>query len=259
MSKYKPPILHRRLGRCDVCGRPTHIKDLVIQNQEGLALEGENKFLYSAYDSTKWSCTATDGGATSYGPYCGLYMNTPGLSSTTVEQPTLLGGVQTWSGNGVLRTITTATSASGDTNICISAMAGVKQDETAADITIVMGLCNSGYTVLEPQKTWTFTGGHKRIWFTVPVASLLSLSSSALFAYFDVTCSGEWWICEMQWEDATKPGTFIETSGTAVTNTADSRKYSAHKVCKRCRKPKWDLTKGTTAVEQPDRWQPWDL
>lgn len=257
MPTNKPPVRHRMLSRCDVCGRKTHRGDLVLQSQETREVAGNNYFTYSSYSSSGWACSATDAGATSYGTGCGLYMNTPGLSHTTMEQPTLLGGVQTWTGNGTYRA-TVAVNASTATNLCVSAYVGAKQDNSSPSMTVAMGFCNSSGTVLTTERTWTITGS-TRVWFTTPVSSITAATTSALYVYFTVTNAGSWWINEAQFElDATRPGEFVETTGAAKTSTG-SRVYHSKRVCRQCRYKKWELERGTVSVEPPDRWETWAL
>lgn len=257
MAKYEPPVIQRMLDRCEVCGRKTHRKDLVLQSQEQVDMQGENRFPYSSYNTSGWDCTSADSGQTSYGTGVAMYMNTPGLSSTTIEQPELLGGVQTWDGAGVMLSTVPVDASSADT-ICVSAQVGVKQGDSST-LTVVMGLCDSGGSTLEPMRTWAFTGTHKRVWFTANVADITT-TSTAIYVYFSVACTGKWWIDEMQFElDATKPGTFVETTGAAKAVVADTRIYAGKKVCKRCRRPKWELNPGVTKPEQADRWETWGI
>lgn len=240
------------LSRCDVCGRKTHRADLVLQSQETKEVAGNNYFTYSSYSSSGWACGATDAGAISYGTGCGLYMDTPGLSTTTMEQPDLLGGVQTWTGNGTFRA-TVAVDASSATNICVSAWVGAKQDNTSPSMTVVMGFCDADGVVLTTERTWTLTNS-TRVWFTTAVADITAATTSELYVYLTVTNAGSWWINELQFDlGATKPGDFVETTGAAKTSTG-SRVYHSKKVCKHCRYPVWELNPGTTRVEPPDRW-----
>lgn len=252
MPTHKPPVRHRMLSRCDVCGRKTHRSDLVLQSQETKEVAGNNYFTYSSYSTSGWIGFATDAGKTSAGTGCGLYMDTPGLSTTTMEQPDLLGGVQTWTGTGSV-CATVAVDASAGTNICVSAWVGAKQDNTSPSMTVAMGFCNASYAILTTERTWTLTNS-QRVWFTTPVASITSADPAALRVYFTITNTGSWWIDEMQFElDATKPGEFVETTGAAKVSTG-SRVYHSKKVCKQCRRPVWELNPGTTKVEPPDRW-----
>lgn len=256
MAKHKPPVIQRMLDRCEVCGRKTHRKDLVLQSQEQLDLQGINLFPYSSYNTNGWDCTAVDAGQISYGTGVAAYMNTPSLG-TTIEQPSMIGGTQTWNGSGVILS-KTPVDASAFEDICVSAQIGVYEGSSIPDISIVTGLCDAGGNTLEPIRTWTFVGSHRRIWFTIPKEDITS-TSSALYVYFSVTCLGKWWADEFQIEDSGKPGTFIETSGAGKTVEADTRIYAGKKVCKECKRKKWELNPGVTKPEQADRWETWGL
>ena len=240
-------VTGRRLDRCDMCGRKTHRYDLVMQAQDELLSIASNNFLYSSYNSTFWTCSSTDAGVISWGPReTHRYAITEGATPSTAVS----GGIQTWTGSGTFRS-STAVDASSWTNLVFSCHVGAHQTNTTPTFTVVMGFCDSGGTSKTTERTWTVNGS-KRIWFTKAISGISG--PSTLYCYLTVTNVGSWWVDKLQLEkNATVPGTFATTIGTAINRTTEQRVTRVHKVCPECRWTAWDTDKGITPKSNIDQ------
>jgi len=230
----RPPSIARQLDRCDVCGKKTHKKNLVRTNMDFLAGEANNYLLYSSYNASGWTAvTASDQGTPSIGPYADVARVVVSDDNTATESF----GSQTWGGSGTLRS-TDAIDASTWTSLVFAVDLGPYHRETSPETTFTLGLCDSDGSNKELQKT-VVTSGSLRAWFTINIADLpVSKTSSALYFYVSATAVGKnWWVDRMQVEkNATRPGTFVPTSGTAV-DRVDTPMMTVRKVCANCREP----------------------
>jgi hypothetical protein len=225
----KPEVIHRRLDRCDLCGRKEHREYLRMALLDNIQLEGENYFPYSGYSSLGWTCDATDAGTISYGPTNNfLYW----YDDDNVQHEL---GTQTWTNAGTFRT-NVAVNASGWTHICVAHEVGRYQTSAGA-LTMTAGLCDSVGGVVTTSGSWDIRG-NKRIWYVVTVSDLVGVNLSSLYFYVAATPATDesWWVADSQCEkDVLKPGQFIETVGAAVSRDADTPTTSMVKVCPQCR------------------------
>ena len=235
MIANKPPALGEQLDRCDVCGNKAHRRDLVRTQVEWLYPAHENYLAYSRYDETFWVVdTATDTGTVSYGNRCDRARTI--LSSSNVIS--YIDGVQTWTGDGVFRCTTVPVENAPDANqVIFSFQIGPHEQNTSPEMTVVVGHCATDGTSKTALKSFVISGCTK-LWVT-----WLGAESDAAYAagtgcyYISVTNDGAWWIDELQLEtDPTRtlPGTYVETSGTAVGATSESSSISSRKVCPNC-------------------------
>lgn len=218
------------LDWCRICGKWVHRKDLVRQRRPELNLVGQNLFTYSNYNATLWSCTATDGGKTSQTPR-GQYLKIVYDESSSPTH-TLTGGTQTWTGSGTFSSGSVDVSAYS--TYVVSARVGTRQDEEYPLLTVVVKADSATLA------TWTIRGGSNRVFGT---GSTLSLAdpSSVVFSFvvsssLDPDDDFNWWIDEMQLEgNASKPGQYKLTTGSAVTVTSDTMVWEVTTVCPVCR------------------------
>jgi len=246
-----PDVRGRRLDLCS-CGRWVHRDDLRLATQEiNYGIENNN-FLTSYYNSSYWTCTAEDEGEVSVGaePNKARYqppwtrttttMNGETITAIDYVTSTAVDMTQTWSGDGVYY-YSSGVNASTWTSLVVSCTIGTYHRETAPALTATMGFCdaNGANAVEEMSYPFTIRSG-VTLWFTKDIADLDgSLSSSALYPYVSVTADSgvKWWVdrCSIE-KDATRPGNFVRTKGTAVNRTETERTLAVVKVCKKCRK-----------------------
>lgn len=246
-------VRHRQLDFCDVCGNETHRMDLVRTQVRYMSITGQNYFTYSVYNTSFWTCDATDAGAISIGSSNANQCRFKVPDDNTLVE---INGAQTWTGSGTFRS-NTAVDVSGATNITMSAHVGPYQANTDPETTFVMGLCDSAGANKSAQRSFT-TKSSMRIWFTMAVSSISSpLSSSAAYFYVQATpaTGKKWWVEDLQLEkDVTKPGTFAPTNGSAYDDT-ESQRITVCKVCPSCREPLQNIKTGIgiprTEVETP--------
>ena len=243
MIRNKPPAIARQLDRCDVCGDKMHRDQLVRTQVEFLDMKAENWFSYSSYDGTYWVVdTAADTSTVSYGNRCDN-------ARTTLDSDndiSYINGVQTWTGDGVLRSTVENGPNTPTYNITFSAVFGPHEQNTSPESTVVVGITNNDGSVLQPIKTFT-TSGITRVWFNEEVATLegygLGDTSYYFFFYVSVTNDGAWWIDEMQVESNVDsmplqpghPENFVRTSGASVSNQTERSLMTQRKVCTGCR------------------------
>ena len=231
MIVNKPPALGEQLDRCDVCGNKAHRRDLVRTQVEWLYPAHENYLAYSRYDGTFWVVdTATDTGTVSYGNRCDRARTI--LSSSNVIS--YIDGVQTWTGDGVFRCTSIPVSDWTDTDqVIFSFQIGPHEQNTSPEMTVVIGDCDASGNNKTALKSFVISGCTK-LWYTHLGAAADALQGCY---YVSVTNDGAWWIDELQLEtDPTRtlPGTYVETSGTAVGATSESSSISSRKVCPNC-------------------------
>ncbi len=253
-------VLGRQLDFCDVCGQVQHRKDLARTQVRFRMPTAQNYFTYSEYNSSLWSCDATDAGKISIGSSnaneCRFKVPFAETAAGSYATLTETGGAQTWTGAGTFRS-NTAVDVSGATNITISAYAGPHQYNTDPETTFAMGLCDSSGANKSAQRSWTIKG-NMRIWFTMAVADIASpLSSSTAYFYIAATpaTGKDWWIEDLQLaKDVTSPGTFIQTNGSTYDTTQTTR-MTVRKVCEDCCEPLLNSSTGVAPgrvdVEQP--------
>ena len=239
-----------QLDRCDVCGIKTHRKDLVRTSVEFLDFKSENFFYYSSYDGSYWVVDdAADAGSISYGNRMDhARTQVPIDQPTAVGGMSLINGVQTWTGDGLVRMTEQTLPAAFTTTLIVSAQIGPHEENTTPDMTVAMGVLDKDTPAnRQAVRTWTIDG-MTRVWFS-ELASVLDsygygttivsgVSSTQQSYYFDVTCTGKWWINEIQLEantDLGTPETFVPTNtGTYYATTSDTTGISSRKVCPRC-------------------------
>lgn len=221
----------RQLDRCDVCGKKTHKVDLVRTQVEFLAAAGSNYLSYSSYNATGWSTSGlTDKGVISIGPYADRARVSISDGNTATE----ILGSQTWSGDGHLYTASSV-DVSSWTSLVFAADVGPYHRSDNRDLTIILSTCDASATVEDTLGTWAINSD-TRVWATINIASM-TRDSSALYLRLDVTPgTGEyWWADRFQLEkNATRPGTFVPTSGSTV-DRVDTPSVTMRKVCPSCR------------------------
>ena len=235
MQRNRPPALALQLDRCDVCGDKYHRNDLVRTQVEFLDKKAENFSLYSSYDGTYWVCDAVDEGSVSYGNRCDNVR-------TALDSDNDIGyinGVQTWSGNGAMRTATLSGVASASSVLVLSAQVGPHEQNTSPSMTVEIGVTDTEGIVKQAVRTWTISET-TRVWFaeTASVLEAYGLGSgTAQYFYIAITNAGKWWIDEMQLEANTIgsiPEVFVRTSGASASNQSDRTLMTQRKVCSSC-------------------------
>lgn len=230
-----------RVTRCGSCGDLVPRGKLARQYREWGEPPGSNYLLHSSYNSTFWTCDATDAGRISIGPYEGSRVRvSPGESTTTTE----VNGSQTWTGTGTFRS-TVAVDGSTWTSLCFACRVGPYHNPTAsAQFTAVIGLCNSAGTVITTEKTYTAELGMREIWFSKLISAIAA--PTTLYFYVTVTpATGEsWWVDMLRLEkNKLRPDNFFETKGAARDESASVMRSAVVLVCPNCRMPifhRWD-------------------
>ena len=243
-----PPVIHRQLDRCGVCGTKIHKMDLVRTQVRYNRPEGNNYFLYSYYDGSFWD---NDGTVTLQSSPWGLgpdsedarlrIGNESGFSDTITT--TEIGGSKTFLLDSSPAIIYTASSTdiSGFTSFVFGVYVGqYHANDDQAEMTVEIGNCNSDASTTYSLKSETIRAG-KHIWVAANVADLDSnVDSSATYWYVKVTASSDedfyFWVDWMQLErNASKPGHFISTSGAAEAYATEQKLLTTAKVCPDCK------------------------
>lgn len=233
MIRNKPPALARQLDRCDVCGDKTHRDSLVRTQVEFLELAANNYCIQSSYDASHWTTNdAAALGAISVGPNADWQRLSLGADNTLSE----LNGVQTFSTTKMIYTTVATTDLTSWSNMVFSAEVGPYHRSTTPDLSVVLGVYNIG-TIgsLFPLKTWTINT-QTRVWWTATPAEVLAAGAAlTTVGFYIVATGGHWWADRMQLDkNATVPGQFVSTSGTAVDNSSDQILMTQRKVCNNC-------------------------
>ena len=225
-----------QLDRCQVCGDKYHREDLVRTQVDTMIAESQNMFSYSTYDGTYWVCDAVDEDTVSFGNHCDEARTS--LSDDNVI--TVVNGIQTWSGDGTMRTTVVSDSIDPNDYVCISAQVGSWERSTDPELVVSLGVTNSGGTVTQEIRSWTFKG-MRRVWAVEKASTLQAYglgTGTGLFMYISVDNDEEWWIDEMQLETGSsasmRPGVFLKTSGTAAEVTVDTPTSTTRVVCPDC-------------------------
>lgn len=231
----KPPTLTRQLDRCDVCGTKIHRMDLVRTQVEYVSHEGNNYLEYSTYDSTGW--TKVD--STDRSTIGVLWADDTHLRVNDDNTLTEANGIQTWEDTGTLYTTSLNLDVSTWDSFVFSVEVAPYQNTSITgydpSLTVKMGTISENGDTKYLSRTWSING-HQRVWYadTSPVA--LTVAASANW-YIEVTAaSGMYWMADkFQLEkNATKPGDFISTVGSAVSVSADTAAVAVRKVCPNC-------------------------
>jgi len=222
----RPPILHRQLDRCDVCGTKIHKHKLVRTQVRFVQPESENQFLYSSYDDTFWTATEAVANYNSIGTR-GDKTRVHIANDNTLS---MIDGVATW--DTAAKLSAAITDVSGMTNVCMSVHVGAHQASLTPSVTL-----SAGYVASDSSVVTMVTRASKsaqRVFWTLPVASLTSDTSATVF-WFAASSSGDYWLDDFQLEDDTSPGEFLATSGTAESYGVDTALMTVRKVCPSCR------------------------
>ena len=212
MSKL--PAKARRAWWCQVGGHLVHWEDLRRQYREWCEPVGSNYLLYSSYNSSFWTCGATDAGEISMGPFGGFYSQISNSQPTTLTET---GGSQTWTGTGTLRS-TTAVDGSAWTSFVFKCVVGPYHNPAASpayDCSI--GICDSAGVVISTEKTITAETGMRELWFTKNISDIAA--PSTLYFFITVTpASGEKWFADMfrLEKNQTQPLNFLQTTGASI-------------------------------------------
>jgi hypothetical protein len=226
----KPPVRAGQLDRCEVCGNKHHRDKLVRTQVEWLYPAHQNAFTYSSYDGTFWVCDATDASTISWGNRGDRTRYVINDDNTT----SILNGVQTWTGDGTFYCTTAPTTGAATTdNVIFSCQIGPNDLNPTPEMTVVLGDCDTDGNNKTVKKTLTISGTSK-VWFSWTGAEA-ALGQGCY--YIQVTNDDDWWVDELQLEVNSKvdtPGTFVATSGTAVSATAEAGSISTRVVCQDC-------------------------
>ena len=237
----RPPAIARQLDRCDVCGTKIHKKDLVRTQIRFVKSEGTNYLLYSSYNSSFWSCDASDVDTIGIGPHADDSRVSIALDNTVTQ----VYGSQTWSGTGTFRSTTSVDLSSLTTFTFSCEVAPVcsysSNVASLEALTVAMGICDGDGNNKDLQRTWSGLLSQTRCWFNMDVADIASpLSSSGVYFYITVTVDGTnyWLVDDLTVEGGkSKPTTFLKAAGAAVSNSADTKSMTVVKACKNCREP----------------------
>lgn len=233
--------IHRQLDRCDICGRKIHRKDLVRTQARYNRPQGNNYFLYSYYDDSFWT---NDGNCTLQTQAMGLGPDSEDArvkiaSDNTITQ---IRGAKTFLLDTSPSTIytTTSTDISGFTSFVFGVYVGqYHANEDPAVITVEIGNMSVAGMLYALKEVTTRSGRH--VWVTANVADLdENILPATAYFYVKVSATSSedfyYWIDWMQLEkDATKPGAFINTNGTALDYSTDKKMLTSVKVCNRCK------------------------
>lgn len=261
MRWNKPPANAVQLDRCDICGDKYPRRQLVRTQVEFLETLRENFFNYSSYDGTYWVVDdAVDADEISFG-------NRADHARTTLTDYTTVGYtncVQTWTGDGVMRSTVANSGYSANAIITFSAQVGPSERSEAPDMTVEVGITNSDGSSTQAIKTWTINT-MTRVYFQAVSSDLtaygLGDDDEAHYFYIGVTNDDNWWIDEMQVEAGTNtldggpasspspaewaatyaghtpPGPFLRTSGAEQAVSTARSLMTSRKVCPSCLEP----------------------
>lgn len=250
----KPPAIHRQLDRCDICGRKVHKKDLVRTNVRYNRPEGSNYFTYSRYDSTLWGLTnlTATGNYDCFGPndHGNRVRVGEGASYGSYETTTEVGGAPSFTITSPGKVYTkTGFDASAWTSLVVGGYFGIFHDNRvgaaydaakeniAATVAIGVG-ATSGATTQTLRTVSNVRSGH-HVWATVNVSDLNpAITNSSVYFWATITLDStptgtykvwfDWLQCE---KDATRPGAYISTAGSALDYSTEQKLMTVVKVC----------------------------
>jgi hypothetical protein len=235
MSFNKPPTIAGQLDRCDVCGTKIHRNELVRTQVEFVLPEGSNYIVQSSYDGSHWT---TDDSADLGGISVGVYADHQRLSLADDNTFTELNGAQTFSSGKKIYTTVACTNPTSWSSLCFSAEVGPYHRSTSPSMTVSLGVFDIGSpSTLYEIKEWT-GNTQRRMWWTATPSEITAAGATlgTLGFYIKVTGTA-WWADRLQLEkNATSPGNFIKTSGTAIDRTEETS-MAVRKVCPSCLEP----------------------
>lgn len=230
----KPPANAWQLDRCDVCGDKYHRSSLVRTQVEFLEKAANNYIIQSSYDNSHWTTDDTAGlGGISIGPNADWQR----LSLDGDNDFSEINGAETFSTTKMIYTTAALTDVTAWSNLTFSADVGPYHRSTTPSCSVVLGVYNIGTLgSLFSLRTWTINT-HQRIWWTKTPAQVLAAGAALTTIGFYIAVTGSsWWADRMQLEkNATKPGVFVSSSGSTVSNTTDQSLLTSRKVCSGCR------------------------
>jgi len=247
-----------RLGRCDCCRQWVPRNTLRKMTRDFEKRRGSNSLAYSRYNATGWSCTA-DTHDNVYGDLDG-YTQVANDNTTSIKD-----GVVAWEDSGEIYTIL-GVDVSGWTRLCLSWNMGIEECNEIRSYTLAAGLCDNDATNKQELVSKTFSG-NKRWFYTTLISDISGPDTSDLCFYwtFTIDSGGVWFLnsCSLE-QDLSKPsGTYIETSGAAVTVAKNTASRAMAQVCRDCVEPATDLKNLNRVLsrEMPDspipisRWE----
>lgn len=206
---------------------PVPFRDLVYSLREWEVKASSNMVPYSNYDAAGWTCTATDRGLISVGPFADDNLVRWSLDNVATEN-----GIQTWSGNGVAR-MTTGIDMSGWSSVVFGVEFGAYQRSATREFTVVLGACDEDGSNMTALRSWTVRSG-KKIWLASALAQIVPpVTQAAVCFYLDVTtdADGWWYFCAAQAErDASSLGPYRRTSGSSIIYAVDTLKRGVAKI-----------------------------
>jgi hypothetical protein len=253
------PAIHRQLDRCDLCGKKIHKKDLVYTNVRYNRPQGMNYFTYSRYNSALWSMT----NLTATGSYDGFGPNDHGNRvkvghgaaygsyETTTEQggaPTFTFDETSESGEGKVYT-SSAVDCSTWTSLVFGLYIGPYHDNRVGSdydsavetstMTVAIGVGASSGVKTQTLRTVTGVKSGRHVWAKLNLADLnAAITDSTVYFWVSITFSptptGDFkiWFDWMQLEkNASVPGAYIETIGSALDYTTEAKLMTVLKVC----------------------------
>jgi len=235
MPTNVPPSLARQLDRCDVCGIKIHRDELVRTQVEFMLGEGSNYIVQSSYDGSHWT---TDDDADLGGISLGPYLDNQRLSVAEDGTITELNGAETFSTTKMIYTTVACDDPSSWSSMVFSCEAGPYHRSTTPETVFTFGVYNIGDTAnLFQMKSWT-TSSQRRIWWTATPSEVQAAGATlSTLGFYIVGTGSSWWAdCFQLEKNVTKPGNFIQTSGSTIDRT-ESSSMTVRKVCPRCIEP----------------------
>lgn len=221
-----------RLGVCG-CGRVVPWDSLRMSTVVYWQPVSENRFPYSRYHPSFWSCDAVSRGRISDGPFLHEY----DVRYDSQNQPAEINGSQTWAGEGTFRAIQPVDCSSVE-RFVVAAEIGPYQRNERSQLEIIAGIGNANLSaqiiLVEEQ-----TAGQRRIWAHAKVSDIeLILDPGALFFFFTVkpVADNAWYVDRLQLEFRGRaPGHYVATSGSPVVYERPAKVMTMAKTCPDCR------------------------
>jgi hypothetical protein len=252
--------IHRQLDRCDLCGKKIHRKDLVYTNVRYNRPQGNNYFTYSRYNSSLWSIASlvATGNYDGFGPndHGNRVKVGHGAAYGSYETTTEHGGAPTFALSGITNISHSSrlyTSSAIDCSTWDSLVFGLyvgpyhdnrsgssyDSDVFTSDMAVAIGVGESSGSLTQTLRTVYDVRSGRHVWAKLDMEDLDSaITSSSVYFCVSVkmdpipTSTFKIWFDWMQLEkDATVPGAYIETSGSALDYTTEKKLMTVIKVC----------------------------
>lgn len=230
------------IERCDYCYNDYPRFDLRRKIRATGHNTGSNALLFTRWSDQIWtSSSLVDKGDISMGAFVLKYRPTMTPSAIGYDVADAAGS-KTFSGSGTIYT-TASVDISSFNYVGFSLKSGYYHANlNTNNITAVMGFCNSGCSVKYPQRTWTWNGGTKRIYF-VTEASNFPLTDAYFYIDYTVTSvSGvdfsDYFFVDYfnvsDYKDPNRVLSFPYTNGAAVSRQDGEYSWELPVVCPKC-------------------------